>query len=480
MKKAAILIFLAMSAKCIAQGPDSIPPGIHQVESDFYSAIYGNGIPAGEISSETPCLLKGKKISGLTRMVYGWHPYWAASNAYLGYDYEALTHIAWFSMEVDTATGGYTTLRGWNTTPLIDYAHQRGVKVTLTVTNFGSARNTEILTDTVKQWVLINSVIAQLSSRNGDGVNFDFENVPSSQKANMVSFCRRASRGIKSALPSAEISLATPAVNWSSGWDLKALSEVCDYLIIMGYNYYWGTSSTAGPVAPLTGENYNVTRSVEQDYLAAGVAREKLLLGVPWYGYDWPVTSSARKAATTGSGTSRTYSNAEGVAENHGKVFDQTTRVPWISYLNGSQWRQVWYDDSLSLSMKNDLINSHDLAGLGIWALSYEAGRGELWKGIKAAFLPAVPESGRIIGVTPNPVVYESSISFSVATQASIRLCLIRPDGRLVRIFREGITEPGFYTEKITPDGLTPGIYMVVLYTGSNRSSVKVLILKDE
>ncbi len=196
--------------------------------------------------AETPAILKSGKAGTLTHKVFGWHPYWAASTAHLSYDYNALSHIAYFSYEVDTATGGYTTLRGWDTTPIISYAHQRGVKVMLTVTNFGSARNTELLTDTVKQWTLINTVISQLQSRNGDGVNFDFESVPAAQKANMVSFCRRAVRGIKAVLPAAEISLATPAVNWSDGWDLGALAGICDYIIMMGYNYYWSGSTTAG------------------------------------------------------------------------------------------------------------------------------------------------------------------------------------------------------------------------------------------
>ncbi|MCK7533352.1 MAG: glycosyl hydrolase family 18 protein [Marinilabiliales bacterium] len=118
-------------------------------------------------------------------------------------------------------------------------------------------------------------MISQLQSRNGDGVNFDFESVPAAQKANMVSFCRRAVRGIKAVLPAAEISLATPAVNWSDGWDLGTLAGICDYIIMMGYNYYWSGSTTAGPVAPVSGETYHIVRSINEDYLADGVPPEQ-------------------------------------------------------------------------------------------------------------------------------------------------------------------------------------------------------------
>jgi hypothetical protein len=55
---------------------------------------------------------------------------------------------------------------------------------------------------------------------------------------------------------------------------------------MMGYNYYWSGSSTAGPVAPLDGEDYDITGSIREDYLDEGVAPSRLLLGMPWYGYD--------------------------------------------------------------------------------------------------------------------------------------------------------------------------------------------------
>ncbi len=483
-----VLLCTFICLQVIAQEPDTIAIGIHQAESEYYARIYDTLAPALEISAKIHSVLKAAKAGKLTHMVHGWHPYWASPSAYLYYDYEALTHIAYFSYEVDTATGGYTTVREWKATPLIDYAHQRGVKVTLTVTNFGSARNTELLTDTVKQWVLINTVIDLLRSRNGDGVNFDLENVPAAQKTNMVSFCRRAARAIKTQLPAAEISLATPAVNWSDGWDLGALAGTCDYLIMMGYNYYWSGSSTAGPVSPLAGETYNITRSIDEDYLAAGVPSGKLLLGVPWYGYDWPVTGSERKAATLGAGTSRTYNSALLLAGNYTKIFDMTACVPWISYQNSTEWRQMWYDDSLSLQMKSDLAKSKNLAGIGIWALSYEAGRDELWNGIKTAFLENPTSTGRetvqdpvaIVKIVPNPVRDESIIDYSISKKCHVTLRIYGTDGRLAASLVDRIMEPGFYSEPLHAESFATGVYICILNSPSGKSSAKFAVIKNQ
>ncbi|MDZ7634574.1 MAG: glycosyl hydrolase family 18 protein [Bacteroidales bacterium] len=483
----AAILLAALVTESAAQEYDTSLVGIHQAESEYYSGIADTSIQHFATSTETPAILKSGKAGTLTHKVFGWHPYWASSTAHLSYDYNALSHIAYFSYEVDTATGGYTTLRGWDTTPIISYAHQRGVKVMLTVTNFGSARNTELLTDTVKQWTLINSVISQLQSRNGDGVNFDFESVPATQKANMVSFCRRAVRGIKAVLPAAEISLATPAVNWSDGWDLGTLAGICDYVIMMGYNYYWSGSSTAGPVAPVSGETYHIVKSINEDYLADGVPPGKLLLGVPWYGYDWPVTGSTRKAATTGTGTSRIYSAALALAASHTRVFDDVTGVPWISYENAG-WRQMWYDDSTSLQMKSNIAKDMNLAGIGIWALSYDAGRPELWQGLKLAFLENYTSTGREIAddpestmqILPNPVTERSVISYTISRRSRVTLRIYDTGGRLTATLADRVTDPGSYTETIDSGSFAPGVYICILQTRSGRSAIKFAVIKNK
>ncbi|MHC1732303.1 MAG: glycosyl hydrolase family 18 protein [Bacteroidales bacterium] len=485
-KTPAALIALMACLVTALNAQDTAFVGIHQAENEYYSRIFDTLTSTAVISPETPVALKSRTNGDPSFMVYGWHPYWAGAAAYPKYDYNVLTHIAYFSYEVDTATGGYSTLRGWDTTSIVNYAHLRGVKVMLTVTNFGSERNTKILTDTTKQWTLINTVIAQLKARNGDGVNFDFESVPAAMKANMVSFCRRAVKGIKGELPLAEISLATPAVNWSDGWDLEALSGICDYLIMMGYNYYWSGSTTAGPVAPLDGENYDITRSIQEDYLDEGVPPSKLLLGVPWYGYDWPVSSSARKATTTGTGTSKTYITTVQMVLNYGKTFDSETSVPWTSYQIGTQWRQMWFEDSLSLLRKANHAKKKNLAGVGIWALSYEAGRPEIWNGIRAVIAgtvssdgnPAIPGSGgsQILSLIPNPVSDNAQVSYFIAKPGRMTLSILDSGGRLVALLAEGTSPPGLHSSTIDAEGFAAGIYFCVLTTPDGRSVKKFAV----
>ena len=52
-----------------------------------------------------------------------------------------------------------------------------------------------------------------------------------------------------------------------------------------------------------------------QDYLTWGALPHQLLLGVPYYGYQWSTVSGSPGAATTSSGVARTYAQAKVQAE---------------------------------------------------------------------------------------------------------------------------------------------------------------------
>ena len=480
MIRAKVLLPLLLSliaGNLYTQESDTLRKGIHQEESEYYSTLYHEDDLSDAKGSSFPSDLNRTIAKSLSAKVLGWHPYWAASSAYLNYDYNALSHIAYFSYEVDTATGGYSTIRGWNTTSIIDYAHQKGTKVLLTVTNFGSKNNTALLSHTDRQTFLLNTLIPLLKSRNADGVNFDLETVSLSQRSNLVNFMQMAVDMIKAEMPDAEISMATPAVDWSGSWDLKKLSEICDYLIVMGYNYYYGGSSTAGPVAPLAGENYNITRTVNT-YLTAGVAPEKLLLGLPWYGYDWPVTGASRKSSTTGTGTSRVFSAAETLATQYSKTFDELTSSAWVSYTSSSLWRQLWYDDNESLIMKYDFAASKNLAGIGIWALSYEGTHNEIWSGIHDVFSPEEAEETAIIRIFPNPVSGTAEIEFSLSERENVTLKILDINGREIITLADDERDAGFYTEEFSSDRLNAGVYFCTLRTKMKTYCKKIVILK--
>ena len=417
-----------------------------------------------------------------SKIIFGYHPYWAPPGAYKTYDYSVLTTIGYFSYEVDPATGSYITTHGWNYTPIISYAHQRGVKVVLVVTNFGFDENDAILTDTLKQDNLIQNLINLLKQRNGDGVNIDFERIRSERRGDLVRFMKRLVSKLKKEIPSAEVSMTIPPVDWRNAFDTGRLSQICDYLILMGYGYSWSGSSRAGPVAPLEGTTYNVKRSVNT-YLSTGVPPNKLVLGVPLYGYDWPVVDSTKMSQTTGKGSPIYYKDAEPKAKTYGKKFDQTTKTPWFNYRKNSNWHQVWYDDSLSLSFKYELVNLKSLAGVSFWALSYEGGRKEIWNGIKSAFTSIIsseptPSDFELYQNYPNPFNSQTVIKYKVPKLSHIKLTLYDLLGQVVKVLFEGEKAPGEYKLVLNSSGLPSGAYLCTLEANGLIKTIKMVLVK--
>ncbi len=389
MKHSTCLRSIAMAATLLLAG-GTIPaaaqrsgdePGIHRMELEAHRNVLPDTSGERALAPESA----PRVVARTSKRVFGYRPYWAPADDYLSYDYNVLNVVAHFGAEVDSATGGLTTLRGWPSVAAIPYARARGVATVLVAISFGYDANDKLLGTPARSAALVDALVQAVKSGGGSGVNVDFEGVRGTQRANLVAFMRALAARMRAEIPGAEISMALPAVDWSNAFDLSALAAICDYVIMMGYDFHYAGSPTSGPIAPLAGESYNVTRSVET-YLAAGVPSEKLLLGVPWYGYDWPVVDTVRVASTQGSGTAVFYKNAEPLAAQYGKRFDNATSSPWYVYSSFNGWHQVWYEDSLSLALKYRLVREKNLGGIGIWALSYEGGRREIWSGIAQAF----------------------------------------------------------------------------------------------
>ncbi len=360
---------------------------IHALESEAHrllqpAPVWGPGI-ARPLGPAAP--------SGLTHTVFGFYPYWASGFSQVRF--ESLTHLAYFSVETD-GSGRLVNLRGWPNVPLVAAAHQANVRVALVCTLFDASQLTTLLSSGASRQTLIGNLCEQVLLGDADGINIDFEGVPASQRDNLITFMRDLAAAMKAAVPGAHISIDTPAVDWSGAWDYAALAEVCDALMIMAYDYHWSGSTNPGPVSPLSPSGvwgkYCVSWSVA-DYLGkVGAARSsKLILGVPYYGYDWPAQSDELNARALASAVSRAYSAASTGAVQYGWRWDENSSTPWYFYTSSSP-HQTWFEDAASLSQKYDVVKRNGMQGIGIWALTYDAGHDELRRQIENHFLPAV------------------------------------------------------------------------------------------
>lgn len=362
----------------------SVAQSIHQEQSSYYASL---GWSDSTLESQnTPRIVppKSRAACTLNKMVYGWHPYWS-NGLQVNYDWSLLSHFCYFSYEVDAATGNALSTHSFSTTSSVTDALANGVRVDLCVTLFSS--HTTFLSSATSRQNLINNLISLISSRGAHGVNIDFEGIPSSQKTNFTNFMNDLASQMHSAIPGSQVSSVLYAVDWNDVLDVAAMTEV-DFFVIMGYDYYWTGSSTAGPNDPLyqfgSSYNYTLSRSVTY-YLDKGLAPSKLVLGLPYYGREWSVASTGIPATTLGSGVSRTYNyvrdNASGNYTTGNRHFDNQSFSAYYEFPSAGT-KQCFISEEFELSKRMDFIVKRGLAGMGIWALGYDDGYSELWDAI--------------------------------------------------------------------------------------------------
>lgn len=144
------------------------------------------------------------------------------------------------------------------------------------------------------------------------------------------------------------------------GKDYPALGSIADSVLLMTYE--WGYKY--GPnmaVAPLN----MVQRVVE--YAVSEISPDKINLGIPNYGYDWPLPFIA------GTTIAATIGNVEAVQiaiQNDAVIqFDFTASSPFFRYNTAIQEHEVWFEDVRSILSKFNLIWEYGLRGAGYWQL---------------------------------------------------------------------------------------------------------------
>lgn len=405
--------------------------------------------------------------------VLGYHPSWVADTQARNYDWSRLSTLVYYGYEVEPSDIPSSYTYRWETASIIDSAKSHGVRVALVAALSGKSALEELLSDTSKCCDLISDLLGKLRMRGADAINVDFEGIPKSQRDNFTSFVRRLRDSLSTNYSDYELSLAGPAVDWNGSWDFPTLSKLVDFIVLMGYDYHWQSGETAGAVAPLGGDYVNVRYSIG-DYTASGCPREKILLGVPWYGYDWPVETDTRNAKTIAPGRTARYYQAKQMANKYGKQFDTVSQSAVVKYKSGDTLRQLWFDDSLSLTKKYREAIDSSLGGIAIWAIGYEADCREMWQALDFALRPETPAEDR-------PASQEARV-FPVPARDFLSIRSAQREIKSVAIDdllgnRVYSSEDCNHTELSIPTGgLSAGVYLLFIRYESGFETKEILI----
>lgn len=254
---------------------------------------------------------------------------------------------------------------------MIDAAESYGVLPILTLTPFGPGGNfdngliSSIVNNADYRENLIQNLLDVMEEKGYRGIDIDFEYILASDREAFTAFVRQVAEVMRRNGYHTSVALAPKtSVDQKGllyeGKDYRALGEAADHVLLMTYE--WGY--TYGPpmaVAPLD----QVRRVVE--YALTEIPAEKIDLGIPNYGYDWPLPyeRGVTKAVTIGN------VQAVRIAVSYGAriQFDETAKSPYFTYENQGVRHEVWFEDVRSLQAKFGLIQEYGLRGCGYWTI---------------------------------------------------------------------------------------------------------------
>ena len=216
-----------------------------------------------------------------------------------------------------------------------------------------------------------------------DGVNIDIEWAApkhSPEQGNLTLFMAE----LKAALnPSAQLTFDAP---WSPfgidgrWYNFTAILDYIDFYFMMSYD----EQSQMGDPPCLADANTPVDKTLQglQGFLDMGIPPSKMVLGLPWYSYDYTCVSVDNGICTIEQVPFRgsPCSDAAGVQvalkdllTTHDDLLtnshlDTDTYSMYYWYEDEQQQKhQVWYDNPLTLGAKYQIAQQMDFRGVGFW-----------------------------------------------------------------------------------------------------------------
>ena len=255
---------------------------------------------------------------------------------------------------------------------LIDLAYQYQTAPVMLISSitedgsFSSQRASLLFQNTELQKQVSDAILSVMLRKGYMGLTVDFEFIEADDAAGYLAFIEQlhaklSPYGLFVTTDLAPKTSADQPGLLYEAHDYAAIGAASDQVLLMTYE--WGY--TYGPpmaVAPID----KVRQVVE--YAVTEIPPEKILMGLPNYGYDWTLPYEQGKSRAISIGNQY----AVELAARHGAeiFFDEQAQTPFFNYTgrDGAE-HVVWFEDARSILAKLDLMDAFALRGGEYWNL---------------------------------------------------------------------------------------------------------------
>ncbi|PKW17723.1 glycosyl hydrolase family 18 protein [Saccharopolyspora spinosa] len=221
----------------------------------------------------------------------------------------------------------------------------------------------KMLHDPAKRRSHIDEIVELVKREDYSGIDIDYENLRAGDRQVFTDFITELGKALDD--EGKTLAVAVFAKASDAGYDERnvaqdyaAIGRAADEVRLMGYDYHWGTSPP-GPVAPITWVRETL------NYAKTQIPPERIVLGVPLYGYDW----------VDGNGTAVTWLQAFRLSTQHRAKanYDGLTQSPWFRYTDEQgREHEVWFENAASSKAKFEAARGSGIRGVYLWMFGYE------------------------------------------------------------------------------------------------------------
>ena len=267
-----------------------------------------------------------------------------------------------------TLTGNEGEFSSFATTSYVERAHEMGLEVWALVGNVDSVDVDlyTVLSKTSNRRRLILQLLAAVREYNLDGLNIDFENVSLDAGEPFIQFIRELSIPCRKYGIVLSVDNYVP-MNHTDHYDRAEQGVVADYVIIMGYDEHYNGSDEAGSVASINFVESGIKNTV------AEVPKEKVINALPFYTRIWETGADGISSQAVGMEMAQTYVSDHGIATR----WDEVTCQNYGEFQDGDRLCQVWLEDAESITVKLNIMEKYEIAGVAAWRLGFETA--DIW-----------------------------------------------------------------------------------------------------
>ena len=268
----------------------------------------------------------------------------------------------------------------------VNYAHQCGLEVWALLDNFDqNVDDMELLSHTSSRENLENQLVNAALQNGIDGINVDFEQIPTDVGEHYIQFIRELSVKCRTNNLVLSVDNYVPK-GYNTHYHREEQGVMADYVIIMGYDEHFAGSYEAGSVA-----SYDYVKEGIEETLR-DVPAAKVINAVPFYTRLWNETPKTEEELAGEQGTEaanypmNVTSEALGMEEAAQRVSEAGATATWDDTVkqNYAEWTgddgstyKIWLEDASSLEVKLGLMKDNKLAGTAAWKLGFETS--DIW-----------------------------------------------------------------------------------------------------